>query len=197
VKQQLAGNGSTSAAERIERASRQMARQIEDLLDAHRIEQGNFRLKLAPADLAGVLDDAIAGVTPAAQARSLRLEREVLGDAALTCDAGRIAQVFANLLHNAVKFSVPGGTVRVRLEGAPSGVEFSVRDSGPGIREEDLGRLFERHWQASDSAHLGTGLGLFICRSIVAAHGGDISAQSSAEGATFRVRLPREGAGAA
>lgn len=177
----------------VERSARQMSRLIEDLLDAVKIEKGRFRIEPAPHDLAPILEDALQGVRGAAQAKGIRLGlRMPEGGHVVRCDRVRIAQVLSNLLGNAVKFSPEGAAVEVELHADTDGVRIAVRDCGPGIPEEELPRIFGRYWQAKGTAHHGTGLGLFISKSIVEAHGGCIEVVSSAgAGSTFTVVLPR------
>jgi len=109
-------------------------------------------------------------------------------------DPARIEQVLANLVHNAVKFTPSGGTVRLWAADAGDGVAFSVSDTGAGIDAADLGRVFERFYKADRArAGEGLGLGLAIAKHLVQAHGGRIEATSAGagRGATFRFILPR------
>ena len=108
-------------------------------------------------------------------------------------EASALAQVFTNLLHNAVKFSPPDTTVRVTVEGSGEAVEATVVDQGIGIAAADLPRVFERFYKAdrSRTSGGGTGLGLAIARHIVEGHGGRLSvASAEGEGATFTMTLP-------
>lgn len=188
--------GQRPAVERIERAARQMSRLVEDLLDAVRIEKGQFRVTPALQDVVPILQDAIEDARVAAQAKAMQLVLDVPpGEHLASWDKERISQVLANLVGNAIKFSPQGGTVTLSLrphEGG--GFRISVSDFGPGIPEAQLPHLFERHWQARETAHHGTGLGLFITRSIVDAHGGRIEVRSRpGEGSVFTVYLPGVG----
>jgi signal transduction histidine kinase len=107
-------------------------------------------------------------------------------------------QVLSNLLSNALKFSPEGGEIEIGLRSwHGAGVEFRVSDSGTGILKENLARIFERNWQVRETAHLGAGLGLYIARGIVLAHGGEIRVLSElGRGSTFLVRVPPPSAGA-
>jgi two-component system phosphate regulon sensor histidine kinase PhoR len=110
----------------------------------------------------------------------------------VSADVGRIEQVLVNLVHNAIKFTPPGGTITVRVRADDAFVTVLVEDTGIGVAPEELARLFERFYK-SDKARRseGTGLGLAIAKHIVQAHGGDISATSvPGEGSTFRFTLP-------
>jgi signal transduction histidine kinase len=181
------------AAEAMLRSGRQMARLIEDLLDAVRIEKGRLAIEPTVQDLERLAAQAIEGVRAAAQARGVRLHTACAGaDYRLRCDGGRIVQALANLLTNAVKHSPEGGTVALALDSHPQALSVRVSDCGPGIADEQLPHLFKRYWRARDGAYKGTGLGLFITKSIVEAHGGRIEVASRpGEGARFTIVLPR------
>ena len=176
----------------VERSGRQMSRLIEDLLDAERIDRGQFRIESGRHDLVEIVEETLLGVRSAAEGKHVRIEADLpRGPVPIDCDRLRIAQVVANLAGNAVKFTPQGTSVRVTLERAAAHVCIRVIDQGAGIPEADLPRLFSRHWQAPGTAHQGTGLGLFICKSIVDAHGGRIEVAAPAGGGTaFTVTLP-------
>jgi signal transduction histidine kinase len=108
-------------------------------------------------------------------------------------DRERIAQVFSNLIGNALKFTPSGGRVSVRGWRAKTGVRFAVEDTGPGIPPEDQGHVFDRYWQAQN-AQMGTGLGLSIAKAIVEGHGGSIRVESTpGQGTRFEFSLPMTG----
>ena len=111
---------------------------------------------------------------------------EVLGD------RDRLLQVFANLVGNAIKFTPTGGEVTLRLDRCGDDVQLSVRDTGPGISEIEREHIFERYWQAQPTAKKGAGLGLFITKGIIEAHGGKIWIESEpGAGSTFRFTVPK------
>jgi signal transduction histidine kinase len=176
----------------VQRSGRQMNRLIDDLLDAVRIEKGQLRIETARHDVGEIIEDALRETAAAAQAKAVRLVRAVPpGRHELECDRGRLAQALANLLGNAIKFSPEGAAVQLELHPEPDRVRLVVRDWGPGIPEEDLPLIFGRYWQAKDTAHQGTGLGLFIAKSIIEAHGGRIEVASRAgAGSVFTLYLP-------
>ncbi|HEU4629132.1 MAG TPA: hybrid sensor histidine kinase/response regulator [Gemmatimonadaceae bacterium] len=167
---------------------------ISDLLDVTRIEAGRLTVSTAPVDAAELVNDAVHDATPLAEDKSQRLTTHY-GERLpkVRADRGRIAQLFGNLLGNAIKFTPTGGEVTVRAQVEDGMVRFTVVDSGPGIAPDDLPHLFDRYWQARDTADLGTGLGLFIARGIAEAHGGRIWAESTpGAGAAFHFTLPVE-----
>jgi signal transduction histidine kinase len=181
------------ALDAVHRSADSMKRLVDDLLDAARIESGRFSLEPALQPLVPVLEDAVESARLAAQARRIRIELEApAGEHLVRCDRQRLTQVLANLIGNAVKFSPEGARVQLRLREEGEWLRIDVRDWGPGIAEADLPQVFTRYWQAADTAHMGTGLGLFIARTIVESHGGRIGVESRlGEGSTFSVYLRR------
>jgi signal transduction histidine kinase len=129
---------------------------------------------------------------PAAAARAIALHFDgAEGLPPLRVDAARIIQVLGNLVGNAIKFTPEGGRVSVTCVEARGSVELSVTDTGPGIPADQVSHIFGAFWQARDDDHRGIGLGLWIARSIVEAHGGSIGVESQeGRGTTFRFTLP-------
>jgi signal transduction histidine kinase len=106
-------------------------------------------------------------------------------------DRERLLQVFSNLGGNAIKFTPENGRIEIRVSVRESGVEFAVRDNGPGIASEDLPHIFDRFWQAKKAARSGVGLGLAIAKGIVESHGGGIRVESQpGQGSCFAFTLP-------
>jgi signal transduction histidine kinase len=126
-------------------------------------------------------------LAPVAADKSIRLEAVVAdGVSTVTADSGRLLQVLSNLVGNAVKFTPKEGRIVIRADQAAGGVRFSVSDTGAGIPQEQLGKLFGRFWQANPADRRGIGLGLSIAKGIVDAHGGRIWVESRVgEGTTF------------
>ncbi|WP_437279372.1 GAF domain-containing sensor histidine kinase [Sorangium sp. So ce375] len=185
--------------ERIQKAADRMNRLIRDLLDLAKLDGGHISIQPVPHDVAGLLGDALELLREEAAEKSLRLEQSVeLGVDRALCDRERILQVIANLVGNAIKFTSAGGEVAIRAEPWGREVRLSVRDTGPGIPEDQRARIFERYWQAKETAHKGTGLGLSIAKALVEVHGGRIWVESKVgEGSTFFFTLPMvEAAGA-
>jgi PAS domain S-box-containing protein len=180
----------------VERNATALKQIIEDVLDISRIVAGRLRLNIEPIDVPRLLDDAIATVMPAADAKGVRMETIIEPlTTPISGDAERLQQIVWNLLSNAIKFTARGGKVQVRLERVDSHVEINVSDTGRGIAPEFLPFVFERFRQADASfsrEHGGLGLGLSIARQLAEMHGGTIVASSAGpgRGATFTVKLP-------
>ena len=180
----------------IERAARAQARLIEDLMDGSRIMAGKLHLEPRAIDLWAVVEAALDEARPAAADKRVLLSSALAGAPARgQGDASRLRQVVANLVSNALKFTPPGGEIRVegRMEGGEAWL--CVRDTGEGIAPELLPHLFERFRQGDSSTsrrHGGLGLGLSIVKELVELHGGSVSAHSDGpdHGATFVVVLP-------
>jgi signal transduction histidine kinase len=175
------------------RAAEGMRLLIGDLVDLVRIDAGQLVVQPEPENSAALVRDAAEFMAPLASSRQLALSIDVPPDAPrVLCDKDRIQQVFSNLLGNAVKFTPAGGRVSVRVEDLGDRARFSVSDTGPGLSAEDRQHLFERFWRADTSRKGGTGLGLYIVKAIVAAHGGEVTVQSTpGKGATFSFTLPK------
>jgi len=153
-------------------------------------------LNVAAVDLPAILREAIATVTPAADAKGVRVETIIEPlTASISGDASRLQQIVWNLLSNAIKFTPRGGKVQLRLSRVNSHVEVTVSDTGRGISPDFLPYVFERFRQADASfsrEHGGLGLGLAIAKQLAELHGGTISASSGGPGtgATFTLKLP-------
>ena len=194
--QMLAPDQIARAIETLERNARWLTQIVEDVLDVSRIVSGKIRLDVQAVEIAGVVDNAVATVQPAADAKGVRLQSLIdprIGPVA--GDPDRLQQVVWNLLSNAVKFTPKGGRVHVRLERVNSHVEIIVSDSGIGISKDFLPLVFDRFRQADSGSTRktgGLGLGLSIVRHLVEMHGGSVHAASAGpeQGSTFTVRLP-------
>jgi PAS domain S-box-containing protein len=175
----------------ISRTVAHMARLIEGLRDVTMIEAGQFTVATAPDDVAALVSDAVETLAPQAEAKALRLTTQLAGDLpAVACDRDRVLQVIANLVGNAIKFTPRNGEIRVAAVAVDGAVRLSVSDTGPGIPEAQLARVFDRYWRGGGSGH-GAGLGLFIARGIVEAHGGRIWVESTpGTGSAFHFTLP-------
>jgi PAS domain S-box-containing protein len=192
----LGADKQDKAIETIDRNATSLAQIVEDILDVSRIISGKIRLDVRPVDLPQVVQNALDAVTPAADARGVRLEA-VLDPSAgpVSGDPERLQQVLWNLLSNAVKFTGRGGRVQVRLGRVGSHLEVAVADTGIGIAPAFLPHVFERFRQADATPARergGLGLGLSIARQLAELHGGTIDAASAGpgQGATFTLTLP-------
>ncbi len=180
----------------IERNAQAQGRLVADLLDISRVITGKIRLNPTRVDLGHVVDMAIEGMQPAADAKRIKVEVEVdRSDVAIRGDGDRLQQVVWNLLTNAVKFTPRNGSIHVRLRRVGSDFELSVEDTGAGIAPTFLPHVFDSFRQADGGAaraHGGLGIGLSIAKHLVELHGGSIDASSAGlgNGATFIVRLP-------
>jgi PAS domain S-box-containing protein len=178
-----------------------LARLVDDVRDVARLEGEGLRIERQDMDLVEVARQAVETLAPAAAEREVAVAVE--GPLALTvsADAGRLTQVLYNLVGNAVKFTPRGGAVTITLSREDGEVRVDVRDSGSGMRPEQLARLFKPFSQVHDPGVIqrpedkGTGLGLFITKGIVEAHGGRVKARSAGPGlgSTFTFHLPVAG----
>jgi len=192
----LSGSQFDDAVAAIDRNARLQAQLVEDLMDAARIAGGKLRVEMRPVSLVDVVNDAVETVRPAADAKRVRLELDVdMAVPQVLGDARRLQQVVWNLLANAVKFTLAGGTVHVGLSADDTHVDVIVRDDGIGIASGQLPHVFETFWQAHGSSQrteTGLGIGLSLVRDLVELHGGTVKAESSGEGrgSTFTFSLP-------
>lgn len=179
-------------AETIRRATDRMEHLIRDLLDMASIQAGRLSVDKAPHELAPLLQESIELHEPLAREKGLALHKALdVEGVRVACDRERVLQVLSNLLGNAIKFCRPGEAITVRAERQGSHVQLAVVDSGPGISEEELPRIFEPYWSGQRHASKGTGLGLFISRGIVEAHGGRMWVESKpGMGSAFYFTLP-------
>jgi signal transduction histidine kinase len=185
----------------IEKNVLQEARLIDDLLDLTRISAGKLAMRLEPVEIDPLVCDVVETLRPVIAEKRLDLRlRPGTSRARVHGDSGRLQQVFTNVLGNAVKFTPGGGVILVstRLDGAAGLACVEISDSGIGLSEAELARIFEKFTQgnhARDGRHSqfgGLGLGLAISRRLVEMHGGKIDASSAGpgKGATFRIWLP-------
>lgn len=176
---------------RIDRGCKRMERLIEDLLDASRMDSGTFEVLHRALPAADLVTEAVDAAVMSAGAARVTVRVGVVEPLTVMADRERVAQLFSNLIGNAVKFTPRGGTVTVSVARDEQWARFSVADTGPGIADEHLPRLFERFWKGAPGSRDGAGLGLFIAHGIVEAHGGHIHAQRVPEGGSeFVFTLP-------
>jgi signal transduction histidine kinase len=167
-----------------------VTRLLADLLDVSRIDAGRLELRRQVVDLPESISRAVGGRVAAGEPES-RFVVQLAGELPeMWLDRDKVDQVLSNLLENAVKYGA--GTVRIDVMGRPDGAEVCVSDEGTGIPDEMLPRVFAKFWRRPDGGRRsGTGLGLFIVKGLVEAHGGTIEARrGAAGGAEFRFFLP-------
>jgi two-component system phosphate regulon sensor histidine kinase PhoR len=170
-----------------------LAALVDELLDLARLETGRVTLRLEALDPADLIGRAAERLRPQLDRARLRLELDLPLDLpSVRADRARVEQVVLNLLHNAIKFTPPGGEIAIQAVPDGERLRVAVRDSGVGVDPEELPRLFERFYKADKARRSdGTGLGLAIAKYIVQAHGGLIWAESTTgQGATFTFTLP-------
>jgi signal transduction histidine kinase len=182
----------THHAERIQRFSARMNRLVGDLMDVASIEAGKLSLLRSRYDARLLLRDSRDAFEPAAAAEGIELTCTSEQDPGIVeIDHERILQVLTNLVANALKFTPRGGHITIGVARREDAICFSVADTGSGIPTELLDRVFDRYFQTNDGDRRGLGLGLFISRSIVEAHGGTIWATSTpGKGSTISFTVP-------
>ncbi|MGZ3449619.1 MAG: ATP-binding protein [Polyangiales bacterium] len=174
-----------------------LGRVVDDLLDLQRIEAGKLSLQAGSVDLCGLLDRVLDRYEREAKSAQVELSIDYDSLPRVPGEDRRLEQVFANLVGNAIKFSPRGGVVTVRAVARDGCVRIEVSDQGPGIRDGDRTRVFEKFVQLEDADTRqkgGTGLGLAIAKGIVESHGGAIGLVPRPHGSTFWVELPSEAA---
>ena len=193
-RQSAAGTG--DLLDRIDRSVARMTGLISDLLDAAKIEAGALRVARQQVDAGVLVDSAAELLRIVAAARSVRLVPLLPARAVVvSCERSLILRVLSNLLGNAIKFSPEGSSVTVGVESVHGSALFTVKDAGPGIPPDLLPHVFDRYWQQKDGDRRGSGLGLYIAKGIVEAHGGRIWIESvPGEGTASHFTLP-EGPG--
>jgi signal transduction histidine kinase len=187
-----AGDLTRRCASTSQRLLARMSRLVNDLLDMTSIEAGKVALLIEESDTADILRDTLEAFEPLAAARGVSLSAEAeLPPCVGRFDSGRILEVLANLVSNALKFTASGGRVSIRVAREGNELRFAVKDTGIGIPEEALHSVFDKFKQIAKDRR-GLGLGLYISKGIVEAHGGRMWVESQlGVGSTFRFAIPR------
>jgi two-component system phosphate regulon sensor histidine kinase PhoR len=192
-------NGAVEEPEMAARMLNQMLSEVDsitqlaqELLDLSMIESGQMPMQLRRADLGEVVAEQIIHYEPLAQQKRISVKNEVPEEVIIEVDQKMIGRVLGNLIHNAIKFTPDRGSISIGAAPVADKIKVSVTDSGVGIPQEDLPRIFERFYKVDRArGKSGTGLGLAIARHVVEAHGGKIWAESvEGKGATFYFTLP-------
>jgi len=178
--------------DKVQRSTDEMKALIADLLDFARIQSGTFSIVASADRLSHIMMPVIDRLCALAEAKQQTLEVDLpLSLPEVVVDAHRIGQVVSNLIGNAIKFTPQEGAIRVSACQRDHQIVVSVTDTGPGIPQEHLQKIFDRFWQAPGTKYKGSGLGLSIAKGIVQAHGGAIWAESqSGKGSSFFFTLP-------
>jgi two-component system phosphate regulon sensor histidine kinase PhoR len=184
-----------SYIEVIDRHAKRLGTLVNDLLELSRIESGQAPLEFQPVDVAAIATGLLRDCEPRLAERRLEADSEVDGPGVAWADPQAVWQILSNLLDNAIKYTEPGGRICIRIHGDARKVSTLVSDTGSGIPERDLARIFERFYRvdrARSRALGGTGLGLSIVKHLVQSQGGEITVESElGRGSTFRFTLPR------
>lgn len=207
----------SQALSAIERSGGVLAQLISDILDINRISLGKLKLTIESVPVESLIQSAFDTALPQAEANNITLEKDIfalgvsvsgtsvvgtsVSGTSVRGDPVRLQQCLWNLLSNAIRFTPSGGRVVISASAKDDLVQIAVRDTGQGIRPEQLPRLFDQFMQADSSStrpHHGLGLGLAIVRQLVELHGGTVAAESAGigRGTIFTIALPREDSGA-
>jgi signal transduction histidine kinase len=166
---------------------------INTMLDISEAEAGTGQLAVEKIDVGTLVRDACGLFQPIAEDKGVRIVSEVPDSSFVYGDVRMLQRMVANLLDNALKYTQPGGTITVSVNGDQERATISFNDTGIGISEEDLPQIFERFYRCDQSrSQPGVGLGLSLALAIARAHGGNITATSSTgKGSSFTITLPR------
>ncbi len=186
------GKQSLAGTQRIQRYAARMSRLIGDLVDVTSIDAGKLSVTPTHGDARLLISEAVEAFQASASAKNIALEMDNIAQPLLAAfDSDRMLQVLANLITNSIKFTPQGGTIKIRAQLAQGELRFSVQDTGSGVPADKLEKIFQRFWQVGKNDQQGLGLGLYISKCIVEAHGGRIWAESKlAEGSTIHVAIP-------
>jgi signal transduction histidine kinase len=168
-------------------------RLISDLLDMERVAEGKFELYFQSHSINNIIAECIENFRHFASVKSLTINSDFQGENdKILCDRDRITQIITNLVGNAIKFTHVGGAVNVKAIASETEIQISIEDKGPGIPEEMQSQIFSRFAQLKSKDRTGLGLGLYIAKMLVEAHGGHLSVKSMVgDGSTFLFNIPR------
>jgi len=180
------------SGQRVKRYVARMNRLIGDLVDVASIDAGKLACAIVSSDPLAVVAETLEAFRPAAEEKGILLESRAAGALPhASFDYERMLQVLANLVSNALKFTPPGGRIGIHAECVGEDVQFAVSDTGMGIPDGMFDSVFQRFWQVSTNDRRGTGLGLYISKSVVEAHRGRIWVESElGKGSVFRFTVP-------
>ncbi len=180
---------------RIQRSTARMTSLITGLLDLAKLDAGHTVLDEKTCEVSGLLAEAVEELVPIANEKKIEFVVHQQDGMCVTCDRQKSLQILSNLLGNAIKFTPEGGRIDISVFDKLNVLEFEVEDKGPGIPLEQVPFIFDRFWQARNTAKMGTGLGLSIAKGFVEAQGGKIWVESRiGQGSSFHFTLPQAGA---
>jgi len=168
-----------------------LSRMINDILDCTKLEYGQFELKKEKDDIVDLIEDAIFTVSPLAMEKGISIDfkNDLNGNTVLRFDRSKLSRAIVNILTNAIKFSPPSSRVNIEIKEKDNGVHITVEDFGPGISDEEKDKVFQKFYKNSND---GMGLGLFIAKGIVEAHGGKIwISKPGHQGTIFNILIPK------
>jgi two-component system phosphate regulon sensor histidine kinase PhoR len=176
--------------------SNRLANLIDDLLDLSKIESGKMKMAKAPLDIKPILDRCLVVLERSIKEKKLSVNLNIMdGIPKIMADDKRIAQVLLNLLDNAVKYTPMNGLIEVNISLNEDFIQVEIKDTGIGIPEKDLARIFERFYRVDKARSRelgGTGLGLSIVKNIVLAHNGQVWVDSEpGKGSSFKFTIPK------
>lgn len=178
-------------ANRILKTTDRMKVLISDLLDKNKSANGLTQISKHNVSVTRLIQDVLDSIRPLIQEKEILIRSSIPHGFHISLDRNKMFQVFCNLVTNAIKFTPAGGTIQISMEEEELEYVFSVDDSGPGLKDHDIHHVFEKYWSAG-TPDSGTGLGLFICKTIVEAHGGQIFVENlPGNGARFRFTVPK------
>lgn len=182
-----------SQVKQIDDATNSLYKLLNNLLDWARLQTGGMQFKCEQHNIKTVIDETIALLEPGAQAKDIAIHTELKEDMSVLMDQEMIRTVIRNLISNAIKFTLPGGKITVSVKRGVENIELVVADTGTGMKEEDLPKLFriDTHFTNKGTANeKGTGLGLILCKEFIDKHSGNIHVESEiGQGTRFIISL--------
>jgi signal transduction histidine kinase len=179
----------------LKRSNHNLLAMVQNLIEVYRYEAGETILSKEPLSLYDLINNSLEEMNAWAAERQITFRVKVPPPATIMADRLAIRRVFLNLVDNALKFTKAGGKITISTEETNNHVELKVTDTGVGISESELPLLFSRFYQTESGRRraMGSGLGLYLCRQIITAHGGTIGALSKLDhGTTFIIKFPKE-----
>lgn len=181
---------------KVKQSNQEILQMLQNLVHLYRIEQQEQKVMAIPTDLNSLTCQIIEDWSFCAQQKNVSVNLESELKEPIWLDGAMFKKALSNLLHNAIKFSFPQGVVTVACKCDGNWLNLQVKDNGKGISRDEQEKLFQRFWNENDTMRHsnGSGVGLYVCRQIVEAHGGEISCSSEkGKGTTFTIRLPKVG----